>query len=104
MIQPLFEHRQTFAGYDTRVLELEGDGVPIVLFHGYVDSADTWRKMLDLIARQGRRAIAVDLPGFGTADPLLSDPILFWMPCLTSSLSCSRGSGTVRRSRRRNGS
>jgi pimeloyl-ACP methyl ester carboxylesterase len=76
MIQPLFEHRRTFAGYDTRVLELEGDGVPIALFHGYADSADTWRQMLDLIARQGRRAIAVDLPGFGTADPLLPEPIL----------------------------
>jgi pimeloyl-ACP methyl ester carboxylesterase len=32
--------------------------------------------MLDQIARQGRRAIAVDLPGFGTADPLLPDSIL----------------------------
>jgi pimeloyl-ACP methyl ester carboxylesterase len=58
------------------VLELEGDGIPIALFHGYADSADTWRQMLDLIAREGRRAIAVDLPGFGTADPLQPDPIL----------------------------
>jgi pimeloyl-ACP methyl ester carboxylesterase len=76
VIQPLFEHRRKFAGYETRVLELEGDGVPIFLFHGYADSADTWRQSLDLIARQGRRAIAVDLPGFGTADPLLREPIL----------------------------
>jgi pimeloyl-ACP methyl ester carboxylesterase len=72
----MFEHRQTLAGYETRVLELEGDGVPIVMFHGYADSADTWRGSLDLLARQGRRAIAVDLPGFGTADELSSDPIL----------------------------
>jgi pimeloyl-ACP methyl ester carboxylesterase len=76
MIQPLFEHRRTFAGYETRVLELEGGGVPIALFHGYADSADTWRQVLDLIARQGRRAIAVDLPGFATADPLTPEPIL----------------------------
>ena len=76
MIQPLFEHRRVFAGYETRVLELEGDGVPIALFHGYADSADTWRQALALIARQGRRAIAVDLPGFGTADPLDDGPIL----------------------------
>jgi pimeloyl-ACP methyl ester carboxylesterase len=76
MIQPLFEHRRTFAGYETRVLELEGDGLPVALFHGYADSADTWRQVLDRVARQGRRAIAVDLPGFGTADPLLPDRIL----------------------------
>jgi len=76
MIQPLFEHRQKFAGYETRVLELEGEGVPIVMFHGYADSADTWRQALALLARRGRRAVAVDLPGFGTADPLTSDPIL----------------------------
>src|SRR5437763_4656603 len=76
MIQPLFEHRRNFAGYATRVLELEGDGVPVVMFHGYADSADTWRQTLALLAREGRRSIAVDLPGFATADPLSSDPIL----------------------------
>jgi pimeloyl-ACP methyl ester carboxylesterase len=76
VIQPLFEHRLTLAGFETRVLELEGDGVPIVMFHGYADSADTWRQTLAVLARQGRRAIAVDLPGFGTADPLESGEIL----------------------------
>ncbi|HEY5189537.1 MAG TPA: alpha/beta fold hydrolase [Solirubrobacteraceae bacterium] len=76
MIEPLFEHRPTLAGYETRVLELEGDGPPIVFFHGYADSADTWRQALDLLARQGRRAIAFDLPGFGDADALTGDPIL----------------------------
>ncbi|MGH2868348.1 MAG: alpha/beta fold hydrolase [Solirubrobacteraceae bacterium] len=76
MIQPLFEHRPTLAGCETRVLELEGDGQPIVLFHGYADSADTWRQTLDLLARQGRRAVAFDLPGFGAADSLAPEPIL----------------------------
>jgi pimeloyl-ACP methyl ester carboxylesterase len=76
MIQPLFEHRVELAGYETRVLELEGDGVPIVMFHGYADSADTWRQSLALLGRHGRRTIAVDLPGFGTADPLTHDPVL----------------------------
>src|SRR5579862_4212774 len=76
MIQPLFEHRMQLAGYETRVLELEGDGAPIVMFHGYADSADTWRLVLALLARSGRRAVAVDLPGFGTADRLHGDPIL----------------------------
>jgi pimeloyl-ACP methyl ester carboxylesterase len=76
VIQPLFEHRLTLAGFNTRVLELEGDGLPIAMFHGYADSADTWRQSLALIARQGRRAVAFDLPGFGTADRLRPDPIL----------------------------
>jgi pimeloyl-ACP methyl ester carboxylesterase len=76
VIQPLFEHRPTLGGYRTRALELEGDGPAIVLLHGYADSADTWRQTLALLARHGRRAIAVDLPGFGTADKLASTPIL----------------------------
>ncbi len=76
MIQPLFEHRPTLAGYRTRALELEGDGPAMVLLHGYADSADTWRQTLALLARHGRRAIAVDLPGFGTADRLAPTPIL----------------------------
>jgi pimeloyl-ACP methyl ester carboxylesterase len=76
VVQPLFEHRLTLAGYQTRVLELEGDGVPIVMFHGYADSADTWRQSLALLAKRGRRAIAVDLPGFATADELRAGPIL----------------------------
>jgi pimeloyl-ACP methyl ester carboxylesterase len=76
MIQPLFEHRTSLGGFETRVLELEGEGTPIVMFHGYADSADTWRHVLDRLARSGRRAIAVDLPGFGTAEPLLDDAIL----------------------------
>jgi pimeloyl-ACP methyl ester carboxylesterase len=76
VIQPLFEHRLTLAGYDTRVLELEGDGLPTLMLHGYADSADTWRQTLDRLARQSRRAVAVDLPGFGTADRLTHDPVL----------------------------
>jgi pimeloyl-ACP methyl ester carboxylesterase len=76
VIQPLFEHRLQLAGYETRALELEGDGVPVLMFHGYADSADTWRQMLALLARRGHRAVAVDLPGFGAADRLHPTPIL----------------------------
>jgi pimeloyl-ACP methyl ester carboxylesterase len=76
VIQPLFEHRMTFAGYETRVLELEGEGIPLLLLHGYADSADTWRQTLALLARQGRRTVALDLPGFGRAAPLTPEPIL----------------------------
>ena len=70
MREPLIEHRLELAGYATRALELEGDGPPIVLLHGYADSADTWRLVLDRLGREGRAALAVDLPGFGRADAL----------------------------------
>lgn len=76
-MQPLFEHRLELAGFQTRALELEGWGPPLVLLHGFADSADTWRILLDRLARQERRAVALDLPGFGTADELLPDgPVL----------------------------
>jgi len=77
MIQPLFEHRTTLAGYETRVLELEGEGIPVLMFHGYADSADTWRQSLAILGRRGHRAVAVDLPGFGAAGRLKpGQPIL----------------------------
>lgn len=77
MQEPLFEHRLDLAGFQTRALELEGDGPPLLLLHGYADSADTWRLLLHRLGRQGRRALAVDLPGFGTASRLARDePVL----------------------------
>jgi len=76
-VQPLFEYPLELAGYRTRALELEGDGPPLLLLHGYADSADTWRLLLDRLGRAGRRALAIDMPGFGTADRLEpAEPIL----------------------------
>jgi pimeloyl-ACP methyl ester carboxylesterase len=76
VVEPLIEHRLRVGGLETRALELEGDGPPLVLLHGYADSADTWRYALDALARRNRRAIAVDLPGFATASRLAPGPIL----------------------------
>jgi pimeloyl-ACP methyl ester carboxylesterase len=75
-MQPLFEHRLTLAGYETRALELEGTGPALVFLHGWADSADTWRRALALLGRRDRRALAVDLPGFGEADDLQEGPVL----------------------------
>jgi pimeloyl-ACP methyl ester carboxylesterase len=77
MREPLVEHRLELAGFDTRALELvEGEGPPVVLLHGFADSADTWRLVLDGLARAGRPALALDLPGFATAARLKPGPVL----------------------------
>jgi pimeloyl-ACP methyl ester carboxylesterase len=67
---PLFEHRIQLGGHSTRALETAGDGPGIVLLHGWGDSADVWRPLLAELGGRGRRAIAVDLPGFGRATSL----------------------------------
>jgi pimeloyl-ACP methyl ester carboxylesterase len=85
-MQPLFEHCQRFAGFETRVLELEGDGPPLVMLHGWADSADTWRHVLAAAGRRDRRALAVDLPGFGAADPVGSGPVLPQLDDFTAEL------------------
>jgi pimeloyl-ACP methyl ester carboxylesterase len=62
-MQPLFEHRIEIAGHRTRALELEGEGPPILLLHGWGDSADTWRPLLAELGKFDRRTLAIDLPG-----------------------------------------
>jgi pimeloyl-ACP methyl ester carboxylesterase len=64
------ERRTRLAGIRTRELSLEGEGPPLLLLHGYADSADTWAPLLERLARTGRAATAIDLGGFGAAQPL----------------------------------
>lgn len=75
-MQPLIEYELELAGHATRALELEGEGPPLLLLHGFADSADTWRRTLDRLARRGRRVLALDLPGFGAASALKPGPVL----------------------------
>lgn len=73
----LFEHRLRIAGFETRALEVDGDGPPLLLLHGWSDSADTWRGTLDRLRKHGRRAVALDMPGYGSASHLSArEPIL----------------------------
>lgn len=58
----------TLAGIETRELVLEGTGPPFLLLHGFADSADTWRPLLEELAAAGRAATAIDLAGFGACD------------------------------------
>jgi pimeloyl-ACP methyl ester carboxylesterase len=74
----LIEHRKELAGIETRGLAVPGEGPPILLLHGYADSADTWRPLLERFRGVGRAAAAFDLRGFGTAEQL--DPLQLLMP------------------------
>jgi pimeloyl-ACP methyl ester carboxylesterase len=44
-------------------------GIPILFVHGNGGSSQQWRSQLDHFRGQGRRALAVDLPGFGKSAP-----------------------------------
>lgn len=59
----------TVMGRRARVLET-GDPTAdaVILIHGVGGWAENWRAVMDPIAASGRRAIAVDLPGFGESD------------------------------------
>ncbi|MGE4425680.1 MAG: alpha/beta fold hydrolase, partial [Solirubrobacteraceae bacterium] len=77
----IVERQLVVGGTATRALEVpgvdDGGGPPLLLLHGYSDSADTWRALMHDLAGRGVRAIAIDLPGFGAADRLAPDvPLL----------------------------
>jgi haloalkane dehalogenase len=46
----------------------EGDGPPVVFFHGEPTWSYLWRKVIAPLAAAGHRCIAPDLPGFGRSD------------------------------------
>jgi haloalkane dehalogenase len=46
----------------------EGDGPPVVLFHGEPTWSFLWRKVIPPLLEAGHRTIAPDLPGFGRSD------------------------------------
>jgi pimeloyl-ACP methyl ester carboxylesterase len=82
---PIHERRITLAGFGTRVLEVPGDGPPILLLHGFSDSADSWRPLLVSLAARSRRAVAIDVPGFGAATRLPRGSLLPHLDAFTSA-------------------
>ncbi|MGY0500284.1 alpha/beta fold hydrolase [Nocardia sp. FBN12] len=64
------ERRASYAGYETRELVVAGNGPTILLVHGFAHASEAWRHTMDHLRAAGRAAVAVDLPGFGRADPL----------------------------------
>ena len=70
------ERRAAYAGTQTRELIVAGSGPTVLLAHGFGDTADTWRPVLNLLHDAKQAAVAVDLPGFGEADPLADGELL----------------------------
>jgi pimeloyl-ACP methyl ester carboxylesterase len=60
-------HRIEVDGLSLRVVE-EGTGPPVLLLHGFPDSADMWRHQIPVLAAAGFRVVAPDLRGFGESD------------------------------------
>src|SRR5919107_3346252 len=75
-MEAFFEHRIEVAGHSTRAFESAGEGPGIVLLHGWGDAADVWLPVLAELSARERRAIAVDLPGFGRATALKPGAVL----------------------------
>lgn len=57
----------TANGLDFRVID-EGQGHPVVLLHGFPDTADMWRNQVRALADAGYRVIAPDQRGCGQSD------------------------------------
>ena len=61
-----FQKQLVVDGVRLRVLDV-GEGPPILLLHGFLDSSYTWRRVIPLL-QDRYRVIALDLPGFGYSD------------------------------------
>lgn len=60
--------------YREAVPDVDGNpgSPPVLLIHGYPESSFMWRDLLPPLAASGRRAIAPDLPGYGSSPPFRS--------------------------------
>jgi pimeloyl-ACP methyl ester carboxylesterase len=61
------DRRVTVEGMTTQYLEA-GAGAPLLLLHGYEQSATSWRWVIPTLART-RRVLALSLPGHGDSAP-----------------------------------
>jgi pimeloyl-ACP methyl ester carboxylesterase len=83
------------AGVDTYVVDA-GDGPPLVLIHGYGDTADGWRRAVPQLVKD-HRIIALDVPPFGRSARIKQDKLLDfysdWVPHFLDVMDV--GSATV---------
>jgi pimeloyl-ACP methyl ester carboxylesterase len=63
---PMQSTRIDAGGIGIHLLEA-GTGAPALFLHGYPTNAQLWRHVIPAVGRR-RRALAIDLPGFGDSD------------------------------------
>jgi pimeloyl-ACP methyl ester carboxylesterase len=80
-------------GIDTYAVD-HGDGPPVMLIHGYGDTADGWRRVVPGLLDAGHRVIAIDVPPFGRSGdpraPMLIDFYKEFFPQLFEQLGLER--------------
>jgi haloalkane dehalogenase len=64
---PYQPHFREFQGLRLAHID-EGDGPPVIFFHGEPTWSFLWRKVMPPVLEAGYRCIAPDLPGFGRSD------------------------------------
>ena len=80
------------AGASLHYLEAgEASAPAVLLLHGRSFTSETWRELgtLEALATGGLRAVAVDLPGFGSSPTSEVDPGMF-LPALCQELGLER--------------
>lgn len=77
-------HYTTWRGLRLHHLD-EGEGRPIVLFHGEPTWSYLYRRLIPPLVASGHRAIAPDYPGFGKSDKP-TDPGFYTYDTLTQSM------------------
>jgi pimeloyl-ACP methyl ester carboxylesterase len=76
------------AGCEAYVIDGGGEGSPVVLLHGFGDTADCWRRVVPPLTRD-HRVVAIDIPPFGRSrGPELSNGtgLVDWYPDFFSAL------------------
>lgn len=77
MTERAFAGKRIEANGLTHYVVDEGSGTPVVLLHGFPDSADMWRLQVPALVDAGFRVIVPDLRGFGDSDRAASDEDYF---------------------------
>lgn len=81
-----FPDRQMVQAGDVNLAVYEaGEGVPVILVHGWPEIAYSWKNQMQPLAQAGYRAIAPDLKGFGYSDAPV-DKALYSSREMTSDL------------------
>ena len=74
------------AGLRIRVVETgAGDRAPVLLVHGVGGWAENWAAVMPLLAQDGRRVVAFDLPGFGASERPVA-PDYFGVPSFYATI------------------